>query len=137
MAVVTVVTEDRTHEVDVDVQDAALWLAPETLTRTTGWRLEPAGLCRGTVCMPLPAGRDREIVRADGAVDLAAFARHRGQALVCDATRSVWVLGTEPGPQGGTSIDAPDFTLPDLQGREHALHEYRGRKVLLASWASW
>jgi peroxiredoxin len=35
------------------------------------------------------------------------------------------------------SLQAPDFTLPDLEGKWHALSEYRGRKVLLVSWASW
>jgi hypothetical protein len=35
------------------------------------------------------------------------------------------------------SLVAPDFTLPDLGGRPHALSSYRGRKVLLVAWASW
>ena len=32
---------------------------------------------------------------------------------------------------------APDFTLPDLEGRLHSLSEHRGKKVLLVTWASW
>jgi hypothetical protein len=32
---------------------------------------------------------------------------------------------------------APDFVLPDLAGRLHALSDHRGRKVLLLAWASW
>ena len=32
---------------------------------------------------------------------------------------------------------APDFTLPDLAGTQHTLSSLRGRKVLLATWASW
>ena len=35
------------------------------------------------------------------------------------------------------SLQAPDFTLPDLDGRMHTLSEHRGRKVLLVTWASW
>jgi peroxiredoxin len=35
------------------------------------------------------------------------------------------------------SLEAPDFTLPDLEGRPHALRDYRGKKVFLVSWASW
>jgi peroxiredoxin len=35
------------------------------------------------------------------------------------------------------SLDAPDFELPDLAGRKHRLSDHRGKKVLLASWASW
>lgn len=29
------------------------------------------------------------------------------------------------------------FTLPDLEGRPHALVDYRGKKVFLVFWASW
>ncbi len=36
-----------------------------------------------------------------------------------------------------TSLEAPDFTLPDLEGRPHSLSEYRGKKVLLVAYASW
>jgi len=32
---------------------------------------------------------------------------------------------------------APDFALPDLADRVHRLSDYRGRKVLLVTWASW
>ena len=30
-----------------------------------------------------------------------------------------------------------DFTLPDLACTAHSLSDYRGQKVLLATWASW
>ena len=29
-----------------------------------------------------------------------------------------------------TSLDAPDFSLPDLDGKMHSLSDYRGKKVL-------
>ncbi len=31
----------------------------------------------------------------------------------------------------------PDFTLPDLSGKQWALSALRGRKVLIYAWASW
>ncbi|TAK76433.1 MAG: redoxin domain-containing protein [Dehalococcoidia bacterium] len=34
-------------------------------------------------------------------------------------------------------LDAPDFELPDLDGRMHRLSDRRGKKVVLALWASW
>jgi cytochrome oxidase Cu insertion factor (SCO1/SenC/PrrC family) len=35
------------------------------------------------------------------------------------------------------SLEAPDFTLPDVDGRPHTLSGFRGKKVLLVAWASW
>ena len=33
--------------------------------------------------------------------------------------------------------DSAAFSLPDVQGQEHSLDEYRGRVVLVNFWASW
>ena len=32
---------------------------------------------------------------------------------------------------------APDFTLPDLDGQQVSLSDYRGKRVVLFMWASW
>ena len=34
-------------------------------------------------------------------------------------------------------LRAPDFTLPDLAGEYHSFSAQRGKKVVLALWASW
>jgi peroxiredoxin len=36
-----------------------------------------------------------------------------------------------------SSLAAPDFTLPDMNGKLHSLSDFRGKKVLLLTWASW
>ncbi len=33
--------------------------------------------------------------------------------------------------------DAPEFSLPDDQGRRHSLAEFRGKLVILHFWATW
>ncbi|WP_297528692.1 peroxiredoxin family protein [Thiohalobacter sp.] len=33
--------------------------------------------------------------------------------------------------------DAPDFALPDMDGRVHRLSDYRGKVVILNFWATW
>jgi cytochrome c biogenesis protein CcmG/thiol:disulfide interchange protein DsbE len=35
------------------------------------------------------------------------------------------------------SFEAPSLTLPDLDGREHSLADYRGTVVLVNLWATW
>jgi hypothetical protein len=77
--------------------------------------------------------------RRDDSVDLAAFWRTLGHPVVSDKLGSVWVLDTaaESRVTALAGLDAPDFTLPDLAGVPHRLSELRGKKVFLATWASW
>ena len=136
---ITVIHEDR----DVAITDArvtgdGLWLTAPDVDRSVGWTLKPEGLCRNDTCVPVPRGRETEFV--DGrAVNIAAFWRHMGGPVVRDDTGETWVLGTSAHHRAQTleSLEAPDFALPDLQGRMHALSDQRGKKVLLVTWASW
>ncbi len=136
---ITLLTEDANTSLAAQVSADDLWLTADELTRATGWTLTRDGFCHGSLCIPIPPGRDAEFTRADGSVNLAAFARLRGQALVHDDDATVWALDASTAARNATrtSLQAPDFTLPDLSGRLHSLHEHRGKKVLLASWASW
>jgi thiol-disulfide isomerase/thioredoxin len=34
-------------------------------------------------------------------------------------------------------VTAPDFTLSDMDGKPHALHDYRDKVVMLNFWATW
>ena len=124
--------------VEAEASGADLWLSKANLTAVTGFELKPEGLCRGEVCYPLPPGREAAFAR-EGEVNVAAFWRHRGGAVAASADRGTWVLGDAEDEQRARldSLEAPDFTLPDLSGELHSLSDYRGRKVLLATWASW
>jgi hypothetical protein len=136
---VTLLTQDDALQVDAEVQGDHAWLAPDDIARATGWRIEARGLCRGAVCMPVADAARAELVRGDGRLDLAVLARLRGQPIVRDAAGTAWALGHDGEARASVrrSLEAPDFALPDLAGRVHRLSEHRGRKVLLASWASW
>jgi hypothetical protein len=123
---------------DARVEGERLWLSPLELETATGWSSRPEGLCRWGVCVPIPPGRERELLRGDQ-VDAAALWRHLGQPLAHSADGSAWVLGTAAADRAASlrSLQAPDFALPDRTGRPHSLAEHRGKKVLLVSWASW
>ena len=112
-----------------------LWLAPDDLSRTTGWKLETQGLCKGDACVRT----DTRWLDADGRVDLTAFAAHLGQPVVRDDANQAWAFGEPVKVRRDAlfSLMAPDFALPDLSGRLHRLSDYRGKKVFLHSWGSY
>lgn len=117
-----------------------LWLSGADLTSASGWELKPEGACIGDVCIPIPPARAAEFVRDGGRTfNLAALARHLGEPIVHDDKNGVWCFGEAAATRRATlaSLEAPDFELPDLDGKMHRLSDYRGKKVLLAAWASW
>lgn len=136
---VTLLTESGEHEVtDAEPSTEALWCSAREALGATGWEAKPEGLCKGEVCVPLPAGRQREFVD-DGLINLAALWRYLGQPAVRSERGHVWVLGESAQEREAAlaSLEAPDFTLPDPAGCPHRLSDYRGKKVFLVTWASW
>jgi len=134
---VTIFDEEAVREVIATPDGEDLWVDAAALP-ASGWERKPAGLCRDALCVPIPPGQ-ADLVRADGAVNLAALARVRAQPVVHDDTGTLWLFDPPASTQEHlrAALLAPDFTLPDLEGRPHALAAERGKKVLLASWASW
>ena len=111
-----------------------LRVSPGDAEAITGWTLKPEGMCRDERCVPLPAaavkGRD---------VDVEAFWKKLGGPLIASDGGDVWALGA-PAEERNAALEglqAPDFTLPDVDGAPRTLSELRGRKVFLATWASW
>ena len=118
----------------------SLWLSLELLPAVTGFESKPEGLCLADLCIPLPA--DGSWIKARGEVqylNLSAFADHLDQVLLKGRDHNVWSLGRAPIVRGrglGAGL-APDFELQDRQGRPVRLSDFRGKKVLLLTWASW
>ncbi len=127
-----------TRVVAPEVEGDALWLSTEDLERVSGWALKPQGFCKGEACVPVPPAPQSEFA-SGGRYNLTALASLLGQPVVHDQAHRVWSFGEASAARRRalTSLEAPDFTLPDLEGRMHSLSEHRGRKVFLVSWASW
>jgi AhpC/TSA family len=134
----TIISTDTIHTLPARTDGTALWLSAADFERVSGYALKPEGFCRGDVCIPIPPGRSAEFRLAD-AIDLAAFAALTDRPLVSDRNGDCWVLEEPVDARNETlrSLRAPDFELPDLTGATHRLSDYRGNKVLIASWASW
>jgi hypothetical protein len=71
--------------------------------------------------------------------DLTAFARKVGEAVVADTDARVWSFGGIEALRGSflNSRIAPEVSIPDRRGHTVKLSDFRGKKVLLVTWASW
>jgi hypothetical protein len=115
-----------------------LWMGAQDLEAATGWSIKPEGLCRGDACLPVPRDRAEDYIKGD-MLNATAFWRRMQHPITHDAAGELWVLGTSATDRSSAlkALEAPDFALPDLAGATRTLSEQRGRKVLLATWASW
>ena len=129
------IDEGAATQVDALLRDDRVLVADADVARATGWTRKPEGMCRDQACVPL---RDPD-AHADGRVDLAAFAAALRRPVALDVEAGVAVLGTAADARAEqlTSMRAPDFALPDLDGNLHTLSAQRGKKVLLVVYASW
>jgi hypothetical protein len=131
----TVLDGERTTEVEAERDGERVLLHRDALLAATGWERKPEGLCRGDICVP---PRDDSLDAPGGCVDLAAFAAALRRPLVLDSDHGVAALGAAADAHEDLrNTRAPEFALPDLEGRIHRLSDLRGRKVLLAAYASW
>lgn len=135
----TVLSDHAATRLDeAHVESGDLWIGKSALEDTTGWVLKPEGMCNGPICVPIPAGDAGRYV-SDDAVNVSAFWQRLDKPVARSVDGTVWVLGEGASDRmlALQSLDAPDFTLPHLDGEEVSLSNFRGKKVLLASWASW
>jgi hypothetical protein len=97
----------------------------------TGWALKPEGACQGDVCIPLSN-------RAGDTVDVRQLANDIGMPLVEAPEHGLWALGPASiNSRALATAEAPELTLPDLDGNEFKLSSLRGQKVLLFAWAPY
>jgi hypothetical protein len=137
-AAATVLFDDRAVTLDRIGRDPkqqadALWVRAHDLSRINGFEVKPQGACRADICIPIP----KPMLRG-GYFDLTAFAKKIGQPVVADAGARVWSFGEMQALGGGlTSRVAPDVVVPDRAGRPVHLSRFRGKKMLVVTWASW
>jgi hypothetical protein len=139
---ITIIYDDKASEISAANQEAGqLWISTVDLKRATHFELKPQGVCRDELCFPLPKSRQQQFVRkSDGKTwfNLVAFAQLVHQPIAHNEALSTWYFGLRSDQiQGLSSLKAPDFSLPDMNGKTHSLSDFRGKKVLLLTWASW
>ncbi len=132
----TLIDDGRICQTRATIAADRVSLTPAALRTALGWELKPQGLCKDDQCIPVRGHAD---VVTPAGIDLAGFAALLSRPLAIDIGERVACLGASAVDRSTrlASLDAPDFTLPDLNGTLHSLSDYRGKKVLLVAYASW
>lgn len=129
----TVLYNDSVVKLDQIRPDAKdLWVRASDLPRINEFELKPQGACRADMCIPVA-----KTLKNGQWFNLTGFSHKLGQAYVAD--QGVWSFGEIPVMRGSfyNSRIAPDFAVADRSGKVVHLSDYRGKKVLVFTWASW
>jgi hypothetical protein len=131
----TVITDEE-RTVDGFVEDGSLFVSETVLHHATGWELKPQGLCRHDTCVPVRSRRD---LGPQGLIDLVAFGATLRRPVAVEPGNGLAVLGTAAPDAASSmrSLQAPDFTLPTLDGGSLSLRDFAGKRRLLMAFASW
>ena len=135
--------DGRTVAIGATLADPTdLWVGGEDLTAINDFELKPEGACYEDLCVPIRQSEDGPlfVTREDqGWVNVSELARRLQQSVAHDSEHRVWSFGEIPAVHQSylrTAL-APDFELPNRAGEAVRLSDFRGKKVLLMTWASW
>jgi len=139
----TVIHAGNTVQLTKTLPDANdLWVTAEDLPKINGFVLKPEGACRDEICIPVRQEEDSDlIVKRSGQkwLSLTQFARNLQQAYARDTETDTWSFAEIPLTRDsflGAAM-APDFALTDRKGKTVRLSDFRGKKVMVVTWASW
>jgi len=122
-----VVSREKTR-----LQCSDLWVRAADLPRINEFELKPQGACRADICIPVAKN-----LKQGEYFNLTGFAKKIGETVVADS--GVWSLGEVPVLRSSfyNSRVAHDFAVPDRKGRPVHLSDFKGKRVLIVTWASW
>ena len=135
MTQLTVIDESGSHSLE-RVGFGDLGVSANDFERATGWTLKVEGLCKDEICVPV---RNSAALSDGVSIDVAEFARVTGRKTVIDSARNVVAMGEQASNRAASmaTLDAPNFTLPDINGKPVSLSDFDKRKKLILAWSSW
>jgi hypothetical protein len=138
-----VLYEDQAVVVESTLADPTdLWIPPAELGRVNGFELKPEGACLDEICVPVRQNENSDIFITRGEqqwFNVRELADRLQQPYAVDHESGVWSFGAIP-VRSAEFVEravAPDFELPDANGKLHRLSDFKGKKIMLLTWASW
>jgi hypothetical protein len=134
----TIVIDDKATICNANVKNNELWIDQKELEKAIGWSIKPEGFCQGNTCIPYPKTEADAFVQGSE-VNVSSFWNLMDKPILHDESGDTWMLGTGHKERLSVlnSLQAPDFSLPDLDGKRHSLSDYKGKRVFLTTWSSW
>ncbi len=139
----TVVSAQGTEQIEETLADPKdLWVTKQDLPRANGFELKPEGACLDEICIPIRQNEDSNLYvtrSGKGWVNVSGLASILKQAVVADHDTQTFSLGEIPVQRTSFVRDAvaPEFELTDWKGETYRLSDFKGKKIMLLSWASW
>ena len=139
----TVLFEQNVVELTETLADPTdLWVVAEDLTRVNGFELKPEGACLDEICVPVKQDEDSDMfVRRNGKAwfNVSELADRLQQPEVVDYDAGVFSFGAIPVTRSAflEQAVAPNFELTDQNGATVQLSDFKGKKIMLLTWASW
>ncbi len=138
-----VLYDGKASTVDAVLADPTeLWIPRQDLIRVTGFELKPEGACLDDICVPVRQGVDSDMLvtrQQQEWFNVSRLAEKISQASVADHDEGVWSFSAIPVQRSSfyDRAEAPAFTLADTNGNQVALSDFKGKKIMLLTWASW
>ena len=123
-----------TAEYNVPTRDG-LWMSAADAEKVTGWTLKPEGMCRDELCVPLPPAAVK-----GGDVDVEAFWQKLGGPVIASRgrrRRGRWAHRPTSAMRLSRVCRRRTSPCRMSTASRARLSQLRGKKVFLATWASW
>lgn len=118
-----------------------LWVRADELKVATGFELKESGACYDSlnICIPLLEEGFTQTISGQKWFNVSKLSQKLSQVCISNDDQSVWSLGLIPEVRKAMldSSIAPDFEIKDIHGATIRLSDFRGKKVLVVTWATW
>ena len=139
---ITIIANDNVTEVNAFSSDKKeLWIREDELNSATGYTIKESGVCYDplNICIPLSEEGFIQNKSTHQWLNVSKLSERLEQACISSEDQFVWSLGLIPESRKVllNSSKAPNFEIEDMNGETIKLSDFKGKKVLIVTWATW